>query len=229
MMTFRDQRLRNFAVPMSTAWLLSDLAEAKGKQALFTRQSPQVLKALQEMALVQSVESSNRIEGVTVAADRLVPLVLGNARPRDRSEHEIAGYRRALDLIHTGADALPITPDLLRRLHRLCQEGNGDAGEFKRVDNEIIALRPGPRRSSASAVSRPRPRPPPWRSSASSIAMQSTKTTSRRSSPSPRSSSISSTSTLSTTATVASPVCSPCSRSTSTATRSAATSAWSGW
>ncbi len=143
MMTFRDQRLRDFAVPMSTAWLLSDLSEAKGRQELFTRQSPQVLKALREMALVQSVESSNRIEGVTVAADRLVPLVLGNARPKDRSEHEIAGYRRALDLIHTGADALPITPDLLRRLHRLCQEGSGDAGEFKRVDNEIIELRPG--------------------------------------------------------------------------------------
>ena len=53
------------------------------------------------MALVQSVESSNRIEGVTVEADRLRPLVLGNARPKDRSEQEIAGYRSALNLIHT--------------------------------------------------------------------------------------------------------------------------------
>ena len=43
MMTFRDQRLRNFTVQMSTAWLLNDLAEAKGKQELYTRQSPQVL------------------------------------------------------------------------------------------------------------------------------------------------------------------------------------------
>ena len=63
MMTFRNHRLRDFAVPMSTNWLLNDLAEAKGKQELYTRQSPQLLKALREMALVQSVESSNRIEG----------------------------------------------------------------------------------------------------------------------------------------------------------------------
>jgi len=42
---------------MSTNWLLNDLAEAKGKQELYTRQSPQLLKALREMALVQSVES----------------------------------------------------------------------------------------------------------------------------------------------------------------------------
>ncbi|MCI1278945.1 MAG: Fic family protein [Nitrospira sp.] len=143
MMTFRDHRLRDLAVPMGTIWLLNDLAEAKGKQELYTRQSPQVLKALREMALVQSVESSNRIEGVTVDRDRLRPLVLGNARPKDRSEQDIMGYRRALNLMHSKADALPITPDLLRRLHQLCQEGSGDAGQFKKVDNEVIELRPG--------------------------------------------------------------------------------------
>ena len=143
MMTFRNHRLRDFSVPMCTNWLLNDLAEAKGKQELYTRQSPQMLKALREMALVQSVESSNRIEGVTVAADRLRPLVLGHARPKDRSEQEIAGYRSALNLIHTESDKLQITPGLLRRLHKLSQEGSGDAGEFKRIDNEVIELRPG--------------------------------------------------------------------------------------
>ena len=91
MMTFRNHRLRNHTLPMSTVWLLNDIAEAKGKQELFTRQSPQMLKTLREMALIQSTESSNRIEGVTVAADRLRPLVLGNTKPRDRSEQEVQG------------------------------------------------------------------------------------------------------------------------------------------
>lgn len=143
MMTFRNHRLRDFAVPMGTNWLLNDLAEAKGKQELYTRQSPQILKALREMAMVQSVESSNRIEGVTVAPDRLRPLVLGHARPKDRSEQDIMGYRQALHLIHREAETLLITADLLRRLHRLCQEGSGDAGQFKKLDNEVIELRPG--------------------------------------------------------------------------------------
>jgi len=142
MNSFRNHRLRDFAVPMSTNWLLNDIAEAKGKQALFTHQSPQLLKALREMALVQSVESSNRIEGVTVEADRLRPLVLGNARPKDRSEQEIAGYRKALNLIHTSGANLQITPDLIKRLHKLSQDGSGDAGEFKRFDNEIVELHP---------------------------------------------------------------------------------------
>lgn len=95
------------------------------------------------MALVQSVESSNRIEGVTVAPERLRPLVIGNARPQDRPEEEIRGYRQALSLIHANAHDLAITPDVLRRLHRIIQEGAGDAGQWKRTQNEIVELREG--------------------------------------------------------------------------------------
>jgi Fic family protein len=142
MSSFRNQRLRDLTLPMSTTWLLSDIAEAKGKQELYTRQSPQILKALRDTAIIQSAESSNRIEGVTVAPDRLRPLILGNTKPRDRSEQEIMGYRRALNEIHARADRLTITPDTLRRLHALCQDGSGDAGQFKRVDNDIIQLLP---------------------------------------------------------------------------------------
>jgi hypothetical protein len=143
MMSFRDGRLRDFAVPAGTVWLLTDIAEAKGRQGLYTKQAPQVLKALRETALVQSVESSNRIEGVTVAPARLRPLVIGNARPRDRSEEEIQGYRCALNLIHSHAADLSVTPDTLRQLHKTIQEGGGDAGEWKRINNDIVELRAG--------------------------------------------------------------------------------------
>jgi len=142
MMTFR-RGLGDFKLPLSTVWLMNDIAEAKGRQELYTKQSPQILKALRDMAMVESVESSNRIEGVTVPPDRLRPLVLGNTRPRDRSEEEIQGYRNALQRIHTGATGLPVTPDTLRNLHRTIQEGSGDAGQWKAVDNDIIEFRPG--------------------------------------------------------------------------------------
>jgi hypothetical protein len=70
--------------------------EARGKQDLWVKQRPEVLAALRDQAMIQSSESSNRIEGVTVSASRLRPLILGSARPRDRPEEELAGYRRAL-------------------------------------------------------------------------------------------------------------------------------------
>jgi Fic family protein len=143
MMSFRSGRLGDFVAPAGTIWLLTDVAEAKGRQDLYTKQSPQVLKALRETALVQSVESSNRIEGVTVEPARLRPLVVGSARPRDRSEEEIQGYRRALNVIHTQAGDLPITPETLQQLHKTIQEGAGDAGQWKRINNDIVELRAG--------------------------------------------------------------------------------------
>lgn len=162
MHSFRNQRLRDFALPMSTAWLLNDIAEARGRQELYTRQSPQILKALRDTAIIQGAESSNRIEGVTVDHDRLRPLILGNARPRDRSEEEVMGYRRALNEIHAKAARVPVSPDSLKHLHGLCQHGSGDAGQFKRLDNDIIQLLPGeapkirfkcvPARQTAAAV-----------------------------------------------------------------------------
>ncbi len=40
------------------------IAEFKGKQDLFKEQSPQVLETLRQAAIIQSTESSNRLEGV---------------------------------------------------------------------------------------------------------------------------------------------------------------------
>lgn len=143
MTSFRGGRLAGLSLPVGSVWLMTDIAESKGRQDLFTQQAPQLLTELRQTALVQSVESSNRIEGVTVPPDRLVPLVIGKATPRNRSEEEIRGYRRALDLIHANAGDLPVTPELFQKLHSLLQEGSGDAGQWKRVSNEIVELREG--------------------------------------------------------------------------------------
>lgn len=140
MMSFRNNRLADLAIPGGTVWLLTDIAEAKVAEELYARQSPQVLKALRDSAIVQSAESSNRIEGVTVASDRLKPLLLGNARPRDRSESELVGYRQALDRIHTRFERLEVTPQVACELHGLIHSESGDAGQFKRADNEIVQL-----------------------------------------------------------------------------------------
>jgi Fic family protein len=143
MMTFRGTRLAQTKLPQSTVWLLETLAESKGKQPLYEKQAPRLLKTLQEIALLEGTESSNRIDGVTIEPERLRPLVLGKARPRDRSEEEIIGYRNALNWIHANHEKVPIEPETLRRLHALAQEGMiGDAGKWKESQNEIVELDP---------------------------------------------------------------------------------------
>jgi Fic family protein len=107
------------------------------------RQKPEVLAVLREQAIIQSVESSNRIEGVTIPADRLRPVVLGKVKPRDRSEEELAGYRQALDWIFSRKRRVSVIPGVIQRLHAFAQGGfSGDAGDWKQRDNEIIEILP---------------------------------------------------------------------------------------
>ena len=65
MLTLNRGRLSETRMPVVTGWLLGSCMEARGKQDLWTRQNPEVLEILREQAIIQSVESSNRNEGVT--------------------------------------------------------------------------------------------------------------------------------------------------------------------
>ena len=132
----------NIELPLSAVWLTNSIAEYKGKQELYARQSPQILKTLLETALIESAESSNRIEGVTVDHARLKPLIIGHSKPRDRSEEEILGYRKALELIHTKYKSMRIAPETVKELHRLCRGESWDAGKWKEKDNDIIRKHP---------------------------------------------------------------------------------------
>ncbi|WP_198134496.1 Fic family protein [Geotalea uraniireducens] len=92
MTTLRLFAGQTISVPVGTSWYLADLSEYRGKQELYTRQSPQRLKALREHAMVESAVSSNRIEGVLVDPSR-VKEVLVAPKPlfRDRDEEEVRG------------------------------------------------------------------------------------------------------------------------------------------
>jgi len=138
MMTLRSFKKGLAGVPMATAWSLTELGQAVGRQELFTRQSPQRLRALREHALIESAVSSNRIEGVEVDAKRVGTLVFGKAALRDRDEEEVRGYRDALNLIHTQAAGLPVSEEAIRELHRLARGSVWDAGQYKQKDTDII-------------------------------------------------------------------------------------------
>ena len=131
-----SQKVRS--IPTSTVSYIADLAESRGKQELFTRQSPQRLKALREHALIESAVSSNRIEGVTIDEKRVATVIFGRPALRDRDEEEIRGYRDALDLIHRQGKTLSVSEQTIQRFHRLCRGNLWDAGIYKEKDGDII-------------------------------------------------------------------------------------------
>lgn len=142
MNTLRKFAIATTTVPVTTSWYLADLGEARGKQELFTRQSPQRLKTLREHALIESTVSSNRIEGVTVEPSRVRELILGKPMLRDRDEEEVRGYRDALALIYANSAALSISDETIKNLHRLTRGEIWDAGKYKEKDGDIIERYP---------------------------------------------------------------------------------------
>ena len=136
--------------PLSHGLLVAmrTLGEFRGRQTLYNKQSPEVLETLRRVAMVQSAESSNRIEGITVAADRLEPLVTKKVRPRDRSEQEVAGYRDVLATIHVNYQKLRLSTDLIRSWHRDMYRFTGErGGEWKAKENAILEVLPDGRQS----------------------------------------------------------------------------------
>lgn len=131
--------------PLSHALLMAmrSMGESRGRQMLYADQFPEVLATLRRVAIVQSTESSNRIEGITVAPGRVEALVSKKAKPRDRSEQEVAGYRDVLASIHANHTNIKLSNRLIQDWHRALYRFTIEmGGEWKNKDNAILEVRP---------------------------------------------------------------------------------------
>jgi Fic family protein len=130
--------LERQSVPLEFAGTLRLLGEYRGKQELFTRQTPQVLNTLKEVAIIQSAESSNRIEGIFVEEKRLKSLLNNKVNPQNRSEAEVIGYKNVLARIHAAPESFVITPEAIMKIHQdMFSRTDLPAGKWKNRDNTI--------------------------------------------------------------------------------------------
>ncbi|MGD9676990.1 MAG: Fic family protein [Vulcanibacillus sp.] len=118
---------------------LSTIHEYKGKQELFIEAEPDILKAMLEVAKIQSTGASNRIEGIYTSEARLIELVKEKSEPRNRNEQEIAGYREVLNTIHESYEYIVPRPNVILQLHRDLNSYNPSSvgGRYKNTDNVI--------------------------------------------------------------------------------------------
>lgn len=148
MKSFEDDRVLHQPLTPRLLSTVRVIGEFKGKQDLWQKQFPEVLNSLKELAIIQSTESSNRLEQITAAPARLRELVFERTAPSDRAEQEIAGYRDVLATIHTSHAHVSIKPSVIRQFHRdLLKFTPEEGGSWKRVENEIADFRPDGRRT----------------------------------------------------------------------------------
>lgn len=124
--------------------LVAAIYKYAGKQELYLNQRPKELEKLVEIAMIQSTESSNAIEGIVTTNARIKQLVEEKTTPKNRDEEEIAGYRDVLRIIHESYDVIPITKNYILQLHKILYShmNNPLAGQTKTVQNYISATYP---------------------------------------------------------------------------------------
>jgi Fic family protein len=147
MKSFEQTYLERLQIPHNLINIIRQLGEYKGKQELYIQQAPEMLENLRQVAVIQSTESSNRLEGITADFKRIKELVKGNSKPANRSEAEIAGYRDVLNTIHSNHGHIPFTDNVVLQLHRDLMKYSGkEHGQWKSASNEISEIMPDGRK-----------------------------------------------------------------------------------
>ena len=99
-----------------------------------------IFTELEKIAKVQSVKSSNAIEGIVTSDERIKEIVNQSSKPLNHNESEIAGYRDALNQIHLNFEDIEFSENTILRLHEIMMSYSGYeyAGKYKIDDNLII-------------------------------------------------------------------------------------------
>ena len=128
--------------------IISELDEFKGSWKLLGQLSPERLKSLKKVATIESVGSSNRIEGNKLN-DKQVEELLSNIKKQTfatRDEQEVAGYAKLMDTIFEDWEVIPFSENYIKQLHKiLLQYSTKDErhkGNYKKISNAVAAYSP---------------------------------------------------------------------------------------
>ncbi len=140
MHTLRNHSTLLDPVPGNVVQALTGLDRAAGEAMAKREIQAERLRTLIEVARVQSVEASNAIESIHVNNTRLKALMERKTVPMtDRDSAQVAGYRDALDLIHSSANAMPFTENVIKQLHQSLYRFTSAnfGGKYKLGDNTV--------------------------------------------------------------------------------------------
>lgn len=126
--------------------LISEIDEFKGAWRAFGTLAPERLLALRNVATIESIGSSTRIEGAKLS-DREVERLLSNLeinRLSSRDEQEVAGYAELMDLIVNAWSDITMSENHIKQLHRdllkFSPKDERHRGEYKSVRNDVGAF-----------------------------------------------------------------------------------------
>lgn len=126
--------------------LIAEIDEFKGAWRALGTLAPERLSALRRVATIESIGSSTRIEGAKLS-DKDVERLLTNIEIKKfetRDEQEVAGYAEVMETIFTHFEAIDLTENHIKQLHRdLLAHSTKDEhhrGNYKTNPNHVSAF-----------------------------------------------------------------------------------------
>lgn len=134
--------LNNGLLPANLVNLTADIASLKTMAGIRKEEYSRIFTELESVARVQSVKSSNAIEGIVTSDERIAAIVNQNSAPQGHAESEIAGYRDALNEIHLNYKYMDFRENEILRLHEIMMSvvGYEFGGQYKTDDNVILEI-----------------------------------------------------------------------------------------
>jgi Fic family protein len=126
--------------------LVSEIDEFKGAWRALGTLAPERLSALRRVATIESIGSSTRIEGSRLT-DADVERLLSNLEIKSfasRDEQEVAGYAQVMETIFAHFDAIDLTENHIKQLHRdllaFSDKDERHRGAYKTLANHVSAF-----------------------------------------------------------------------------------------
>ena len=134
--------LNNGLLPARLVNLTAGITELKTMARVRKDEYAKIFTELEAVAKIQSVKSSNAIEGIVTSDDRIAAIVSGRSAPLNHNEAEIVGYRDALNTIHMGHEYIDFREGDILRLHETMMSiaGYEFGGKYKTEDNVILEV-----------------------------------------------------------------------------------------
>ena len=132
--------LDNGLLPANLLNLTSVIYSLKTGAELRKDDYSKIFTELEKIAVVQSVKSSNEIEGIITSDERIKQIVNGSSSPLNHNEAEIAGYKDALNYIHLNHEDIDFNENNILKLHEIMMSYSayGYGGKYKTENNLII-------------------------------------------------------------------------------------------
>jgi Fic family protein len=129
-------------LPANFINLTTNISSLKTMAGVRKGEYVQIFTELEAVAKVQSIKSSNEIEGIITSDERIRAIVNQNSAPLNHNEAEIAGYRDALNEIHLGYEHIDFRERDILRLHEIMMSYAGEdfGGRYKTDDNVILEV-----------------------------------------------------------------------------------------